>query len=252
MSMALLSLDGKRVSCRGIVFDKDGTLMDSLKIWPRLIRTRAGILEKKLNLTTEITRLTERVMGLEENDRIALRSVIVIGTREQTAAAVNALLYLHLGLPWDSGLAAILAAFDEADLEVDLASQAIPMFGTLEMLSALHKAGVKIAVATNDSLLRTRSLLEAAKMSPFISACACRDEVREGKPAPALFRLACERLELEPQECLAVGDSLLDIEMGRAGRAALTVGVLTGASIFGELDGRADVILKSVSEIRPA
>ncbi|CAA7603279.1 HAD-like domain protein [Acididesulfobacillus acetoxydans] len=89
-------------------------------------------------------------------------------------------------------------------------------------------------------------------MDIFISAYACRDEVREGKPAPDLFLLACERLGLEPKECLAVGDSLLDVKMGNAGGAGLTVGVLTGASTVEDLNGHADIILKRVSEVRPA
>lgn len=250
--MVLLNCGARRVECHGVIFDKDGTLIDSLKIWPELIRHRVEILQRKLNFTPEIGLLIERVMGLKENGLITLRSVIVIGTREQTAAAVNAVLYLYLGLPWDIGLAAILEAFAEADVEMGLAAQALPVAGTLEMLFALRKAGIALAVATNDSLLRTKALLKEAGMDIFISAYACRDEVREGKPAPDLFLLACERLGLEPKECLAVGDSLLDVKMGNAGGAGLTVGVLTGASTVEELNGHADIILKRVSEVRPA
>ena len=242
---------GTTVECCGVIFDKDGTLIDSMKIWPELISCRVQVLQRKLGFNSEIARLAERVMGLKDNGEVTLRSVIVIGTREQTAAAVNAVLYLHLGLPWDSGLAAVLEAFAEADSEMGLAAQALPVSGALELLWALQEAGIKVAVATNDSLLRTKSLLQQAGMDIFISAYACRDEVREGKPAPDLFLLACERLGLEPKECVVVGDSLLDVKMGNAGGAGLTVGVLTGASTVEDLNGYADVILHGVGGMCP-
>ena len=188
-------------------------------------------------------------MGLTKKGDMTLRSVIVIGTREQTASAVNAVLFLHLGLPWDSGMKEVLEAFAESDRELGLATLAEPVTGALEMLRGLHMGGIKIAVATNDSFVRTKSLMELAGMDPYISAYACRDEVREGKPAPDLFKLACARLELEPNNCLIVGDSILDLQMAdQAGGARLKVGVLTGASTTADLIGCADVILSGVGE----
>ncbi len=247
--MALLRCGDTVVDCSGVVFDKDGTLLDSLKIWPELIRTRVLILQKKLDLGKEVVEMAERVMGLNEKGKVILRSVIVIGTREQTASAVNAVLYLNLGLPWDSGMEEVLNSFVEADRKLGLAAMALPVTGAIDMLASLQKAGIKIAVATNDSLTRTQSLMELAGMGPYISAYACRDEVREGKPAPDLFKLACKRLGLEAKDCLIVGDSLLDLQMAdQAGGARLKVGVLTGASTTTDLTGYADVIISSVGE----
>ena len=247
--MALLRCGDTVVDCSGVVFDKDGTLIDSLRIWPNLIRTRVRILQKKLELGKEVASMIERVMGLNEKGEITLRSAIVIGTREQTAAAVNAVLYLKLDMPWDRGMENILEAFEESDQELGLASMAVPIPGAKELLEALQRVEIKIAIATNDSYTRTKALMEFAGMGSYISAYACRDEVREGKPAPDLFKLACERLGLEPNDCLIVGDSLLDLQMAdQAGGARLKVGVLTGASTVTDLIGIADVIISGVGE----
>lgn len=247
--MVLLRCGNKVIDCGGVIFDKDGTLIDSLKIWPKLIRNRIAILKKRLNLAQEIAEMAEQVMGLNNNGEMTLRSAIVIGTREQTASAVNAVLYLNMGLPWDSGMQEVLRAFAECDQELGLEAQAITVPRALETLCFLHKKGVKIAIATNDSLVRTKSLIELAGLGPFISAYACRDEVREGKPAPDLFNLACKRLNLKPKECLVVGDSILDLKMADlAGGAKLKIGVLTGASSAADLTEVADVIFPSISE----
>jgi phosphoglycolate phosphatase len=250
VKMVLLRCGKTVVNCGGVVFDKDGTLIDSLKIWPELIRTRVAILKKRLNLAQEVTRMAEQVMGLNDQGEITLRSTIVIGTREQTASAVNAVLYLNMGLPWDKGMEEVLRAFAECDQELGLAAQAVTVPRALETLCFLHKRGIKIAVATNDSLVRTKSLMELAGLGPYISAYACRDEVRKGKPAPDLFKLACKRLDLKPNDCLIVGDSILDLKMAdHAGGAKLKVGVLTGASSAADLTGYADVIFPGISEV---
>lgn len=247
--MVLLRCGDTLVDCGGVIFDKDGTLIDSLKIWPELIRTRVAILQNRLNLVQEVAKMAEQVMGLNDQGEITLRSAIVIGTREQTASAVNAVLYLNMGLPWDRGMEEVLRAFAECDQELGLAAQAIPVPGARETLCFLHKRGIKIAVATNDSLTRTKYIMKLAGLGPYISAYACRDEVREGKPAPDLFNLACKRMHLKPGDCLIVGDSVLDLKMAEhAGGAKLKVGVLTGASVAADLTEHADVILPGIGE----
>ena len=240
------------VSCRGIVFDKDGRIIDSMKIWPELIAIRVRRLQQKIGFSQEVAVLVKKVMGLDGNNEIIGRSVIVIGTREQTASAVNGILFLYHNVAWDLGLEAILESFKEADLELGLEYQALPIPGTKEMMRDLAASGLKIAVATNDSLERTKSLMECAGLAPFISAYACRDEVTEGKPSPDLMHLACERMGLEAEQCVMVGDSILDLKMAlNAGKSVETIGVLTGASKTEDFVNYTQIVLPSVADIRP-
>ena len=248
--MGLVCCGDKEVECQAVVFDKDGTIINSLQIWPDLIRCRRQALQRKLGFGPEVAERIERVMGLQADGRITLRSVIVIGSRPETAAAVNAVLYLQMGLPWDEGMATVLEAFEQADRDFPLSAQAVPVAEGLDTLRRLTAAGLQVAVATNDSIERTKSLMDLCGMSPFISAYACCDEVREGKPAPDILLLACERMGVRTEECVVVGDSLLDFAMAdAAGRVGLKVGVLTGASTKADLDGKVDVILASIADI---
>ncbi len=247
-----LVLGNRTVHCDGLIFDKDGTLIDSFVSWPRLIKKRIAILREDIRFDAALANVLERLMGLAENGEVIRRSPIVVGSREQTASAVCAGLFYHLCLPWDLALEKVLAAFAMADLLIPLKEQAVPIPGSVEALRNLSLAGFRLAVATNDSLERTRELMQHAGFAPFINAYACRDEVKEAKPAPDAVLLAAGRLGLDPLRCAVIGDAPLDLKMARNARAGLAIGVLTGASLPTDFTGLADAILPSVASLSPA
>ncbi|HBT47275.1 MAG TPA: hypothetical protein DEA73_05275 [Peptococcaceae bacterium] len=249
--MMKLRLGSQVVSLRGIIFDKDGTLLNSFVIWPRLIRRRVEYLEGYFTLEPEVKELIMRAMGLGKDNIVVRRSPIVVGTRYQTAGAVATVLFLHQGIPWDEGLQKTLAAFATCDEQAGLDWQAVPIPGVADALRRLHGAGFRLAVATNDDRKRTEALMDLCGLKPYIHAYACQDEVGNSKPDPEMVYLAARRLGLSPSECAVVGDSLLDVEMGRRAGVKVTVGVTSGACSASELEGVADVVLPGVVAMLP-
>lgn len=249
--MVTLKLGSEVISCSGIIFDKDGTLLDSFVIWPKLIRQRLEHLKQYFPLEAETERLILQAMGLKRDNTVVRRSPIVVGTRQQTAAAVATVLFLRHGIPWDEALQKTLLAFDACDRQAGLDWQAVPVPGVKEALWRLHTAGVRLAVATNDDRQRTEELMVLSGLSGYVTAYACRDEVANSKPDPELVYLASERMGLSPSQCAVVGDSLLDMEMGKRAGVKLTIGVTSGACTAAEMEGVADVVLPSVAHIHP-
>lgn len=247
-----LRLGSQIIPCRGIIFDKDGTLLDSFVIWPRLIRRRVEYLVRYFTLRQEVKELIMRAMGLGEDNTVVRRSPIVVGTRYQTAAAVATVLFLYEGIPWDEGLQKTLAAFASCDEQGGLDWQAVLIPGVEEAVRRLHRAGFRLAVATNDDRKRTEALMDLCGLKPYVSAYACQDEVGNSKPDPEMIYLAARRMGLSPSECAMVGDSLLDMEMGKRAGVKVTVGVTSGACSASELEGLADVILPGVAAMLPA
>lgn len=239
------------IECAGIIFDKDGTLIDSFQVWPRLLAGRVLALQRELSFDDTLAGQIARALGMR-GASLAPNSPMVFATREQTAAIFAAMLFLHLDVPWTEGLARVQRAFEETDKELGPRELGIPVPGAVETLAALAAAGVKMAVATNDNAGRTRDVLAAAGLLPYISACACADEVKSSKPSPDMVNLACQRLGLDPSQCLVVGDSVLDIKMGQSAGALKTIGVLTGGSDAQELKPLADIILPDVTCIKIA
>ena len=69
------------------------------------------------------------------------------------------------------------------------------------------------------------------------------------KPAPDAIRAFCDLTGLKPSEIAMVGDNRHDLEMARAGGAGLAVGVLCGTGTRETLLPLADVILNSVADL---
>lgn len=90
--------------------------------------------------------------------------------------------------------------------------------GVLEFLALLQAMDIRCAVASSSSAAEIRHRLGAVDVLPYFGAVAGGDEVPRGKPDPAVYRLAAERLGVPATACLAFEDS----ENGA--RAALAAG----------------------------
>ena len=82
------------------------------------------------------------------------------------------------------------------------------MPGAPELLQYLKKRGVKVALATGTSRKSTESHLEEMGLSDYFDATVCGNEIENGKPAPDVFLKAAELLGAEPEDCFVFEDSL--------------------------------------------
>lgn len=79
--------------------------------------------------------------------------------------------------------------------------------GVDELLLFLKNRGIKTAVATATDLSRTTEYLKQIGIYESFDAIICATMVENGKPAPDIYRYACEQIGEKPQECVAVEDS---------------------------------------------
>lgn len=93
--------------------------------------------------------------------------------------------------------------------------------GVREGLDAFAATGCKLAVVTNKPTEFTRPLLERFGLASLFSAVVCGDTCAKKKPDPMPLLYACEQLGVEPQDALAIGDSVNDAQAARA--AGITV-----------------------------
>lgn len=78
--------------------------------------------------------------------------------------------------------------------------------GLDELLNYL-KGKYKIAVATATDYYRTEMYLKKAGVFDFFDKIICGPMVENGKPAPDIYLMACKKLNLKPEECIALEDS---------------------------------------------
>lgn len=131
----------------------------------------------------------------------------------------------------------------------DLAHLIPPCQGAAWLLDELAAGGAQLAVATGKSRARAEHNLEAVGLRRRLAVVTGSDEVERGKPAPDIVELTLERLGVRAAEAIAVGDSPLDLEAGRA------AGTRVAAALWGQGDHAAllacqpDVVAASCEEL---
>lgn len=82
--------------------------------------------------------------------------------------------------------------------------------GVIETLQALRGRDIRLAVVTNKAEAFTLPLLERMGIATHFDTVVSGDTLPVKKPDPATVRLACERLGVAPTEALMIGDSAND------------------------------------------
>lgn len=168
---------------KAVLFDMDGTLVDSEKLWDvamQQLYTRFGAV-----MTPQVREST-------------------VGGSAETVIRI---VYTDLGLPTDPVEMAATADWLH-DITGDLFDAGLPWCdGARELLDALAAAEVPMALVTNTRRALTERALDSIGRHYF-AVSVCGDEVQRGKPAPDPYRQAARLLGLDPEHCLAVEDSV--------------------------------------------
>jgi pyrophosphatase PpaX len=88
--------------------------------------------------------------------------------------------------------------------------------GVRDMLEDLAARGCRMAIVTSKGRSRTQQTLQALDLAQFFGAVVDAQDILAPKPFPDAILVALGRLESRREEALMVGDSPLDIEAARA------------------------------------
>lgn len=224
---------------KGILFDKDGTLVDFHATWFAVgdmlaLHAADGDRERANGLLD--------LAGFDfDAHRFRADSVFAAGTN----AEIVALWYPHLD---GAARSPLLAEFERLAVE-EGAGKPVALPGCRDALDALYKRGLKLGVATNDSTSGAERTLVSLGVAQMFEAAYGYDAVANPKPAPDTLYAFCDLTGLKPSQLAMVGDNRHDLEMAKAGGAGLAVGVLSGTGTRESLTPLADVILDSVVDL---
>jgi HAD superfamily hydrolase (TIGR01509 family) len=104
------------------------------------------------------------------------------------------------------------------------AMQYVAMRGVQALLDALKAVGIATALVTSSLLPKVRKVQKVLGLEGAFDAIVTSDLVPRGKPDPACYRLAAERLGLPPEGCIAFEDAYSGVRAA-AGAGMFTVGV---------------------------
>ncbi|HEX4783070.1 MAG TPA: HAD family hydrolase [Candidatus Sulfotelmatobacter sp.] len=101
-----------------------------------------------------------------------------------------------------------------------------PLPGANELLKHLCRDKIRVAIATTGGRGPTALLLKRLEIPAHIPIVT-GDDVEKAKPSPDVFTLAADRLNIAIDNCIVVGDSVWDL-LAAVRKSALGVGFLSG------------------------
>ena len=110
-----------------------------------------------------------------------------------------------------------------------------PLPGAKELIASLVDGGYEVWFATSAKPEELEHHMQELEAEGKVAGVVSSEEVQETKPAPDIFELALKRAESSPEEAVAVGDSVWDVE------AAKEAGVRTAAVMTGGAFSRAEL-----------
>ena len=120
---------------------------------------------------------------------------------------------------------------------------------TIELLSAMKRAGMKTAIASSSTREEVTSQMEKLGALPYFDTCVCGDQVTKSKPDPEIFLLACDALGVKPEEGIGLEDSFNGVRSCKAS-GLYTIMVPDIIAPDDEMKSLADVILPSLKDVQ--
>ena len=170
-----------RNNIEAIIFDMDGVIIDSEKIWKRAeneVFSSVGV-----ELSDELCKVTETMT-----------------TTEVTHFWFSKYPWKHKSLDEvENGVIELVAYLIKKE------GQAI--YGIQEFIKNLKSKGYKIGLATNSPSVLIPVVLEKLALHKYFDATASAEHELEGKPHPFVYLTTAEKLHAKPENCIAVEDS---------------------------------------------
>jgi len=211
-----------------VIFDLDGTLVDTVRIFHKVVQTifdRAGLGEISKEEVIHLLR-----MGRPPLEYLVLKYM----SRDKKGRTKDELLEECKRLDGE-------VWFDIYDKELEL----FP--GASKMLGELKDRGKLLGLAT--SSWGISEYLEKLGLDSFMDAVITKDDVARMKPAPDPILECLRKLRVRPEASVYVGDAPVDIQAAKAA-GTKSIAVLSGAGDRASLaEEKPDAIIEDVGSL---
>ena len=227
------------MSIKGILFDKDGTLIEVNGTWVPLYKS--GLPAAFGHSAEEVLELLQRAGYDVETDGFKAGSVLAAGTTEQLVKV------------WWPELSPehhrARVYFINNEIAPKAKTFVKPLMDLAPVFDELHAMGMVLGLGTNDSEASGRSHMTHLDVHHYFDVMIGADSVEIPKPSGQMIEMFAKATKLEPHEIAMVGDNSHDMDEARAGGAGLAIGVLSGNAGHDDIAHLADHVLDSVADL---
>ena len=228
------------LAIRGILFDKDGTLLDFDATWLPAYRRGA---EAVAGLVGGVRAESLLAAGGFDaaSGRCAPRSVLARRHEPGDRRSMGAALCARCGRR--------CAGEIEREFFEAAGRDAVPVTDLDAFFAALAARGFVLGVATMDGEAAARAALDRLGAGRHLAFLCGGDSGWGTKPGPGMVHAFLAATGLRAGEVMVVGDTPHDMEMGRAAGVGRRVAVLTGAGSRAVLEPLADHVVASIEAL---
>ncbi len=132
-------------------------------------------------------------------------------------------------IPAEDEAAAAEADRLHGEIFMEMQEYALPLPGAKELIATLSERGYGVWFVTSAKPEELEKYLRLLETEGRLSGVVNSADVENSKPDPDIFELALERAGASPEETVAVGDAVWDVQAAHAA-GIRTVAVLTGGA----------------------
>ncbi len=200
------------MNIKGIIFDKDGTLIEFEKTWHKVFKNIFHELKETHKIPQEKVERLKDLSGFSE-DGFEKESLVQYAPVEEIIRKWLEVLEAKADEDTDQKKPITKAFLSEIMERHSKGPDAtiIPLKNTIETLRRLYKKGYIMGLATADSKESTVHNLRVLGIEAYFHFIGSDDGFFRGKPDPHMGKEFCKQFHLKPKEVLYVGDSITDM-----------------------------------------
>ncbi len=216
---------GKVKNIKAVIYDVDGTLIDS----------------EPLHILAWDLALKDNGSSLGDLSEVFVRTMV---GKKPIAIATDMVVALDANIRPDDLLKLKTTIYLKLTEE-----QLKPMGGAIESINELKAAGYRLAIGTSldDSLLDT--ILHHLNIADYFEVKVTGNQISKGKPDPETYLKVAELLQLSPDECVVLEDAQTGIQSAKAAGAWCIA--IESAGVIKQDTSEADAVVVSLLEVTP-
>ena len=231
---------------KGILFDKDGTLIDFYHTWYEASLRVTGLLQERFDSEALTGTALLDAIGVRDG-RVDPAGYLACGTYRQISEGFYGVIRkIGLNIEKEALLTLTVRLYEAAVKEIPVR----PVGNPSRLMKGLKQRGLLLGIATSDNVRGAMNCVKQLGIEAYFDYIGADDGVRAPKPDTTMLREFSEKFGLKKDEIAVVGDTVSDMRFAKA-FGAVAIGTCTGTASRRELIGEADYVIENIEKLLP-